>query len=163
MVLTVVSPFGDDETRSKGIEQLLEDWLESVWNVTDVPASDVKFGQKVSGILQGGTPIVLRCYVYSSLTDRMDVSGQIWTNRDAVQIDVWVSNNNTNLASREPRAIKIMTFLKDLFIINQGNMPKGIFQVDLLSANIQEDPFKNNLTHVIIKVRLTYNWNIVNI
>lgn len=164
MTLTVVSPHGDDETRTKGIEQLLEDWIESKWNIQDVPVTDVKFGQKGTNILQGGKPITLRCWTYFAPTARMDIGGQRWVKSAAVQVDVWVMNNNTSLAGREPRAIKILTFLNDIFMINQGNIEKGIFQVDeIINGHISEDPYKNNLTHVIFQLRLNYIWDIVDV
>jgi len=163
MTFIIKSPSQDDTIRTLGIEKTIENYIKDNWNVENIPVEDVKFGQHGSRILQGGKSITLRCYAYSSLPSRMDISGRRWNNRDAIQIDVYVLNNNRINNDVDTKAIKIMTFLKDLFIINQGNINKGIFQVDLLSADIQDDPFKENLTHVIIRIAAIYIWDMVEV
>jgi len=162
MTLKVQSPYLDDEIRVKGIEKTIEDWIYDNWDIADIPVTDIAFDKKGTQILQSGKSITLKCYVFHNIFSRFDISGQKWTHRDSINIDVYVLNNNKN-DSRDPRAIKILIFLKDLIMINQRTVFKGIFQLDPISANIQDDPFKNNLTNVSVKTNVTYNWNIVDL
>jgi hypothetical protein len=163
MTIKVQSPYIDDETRSKGVGNLIQDFIKDNWDVEGISLDDVKIGYDSSNILQSGKTITLKAYPYSSLEDKWEISGQRRLFRDAVQIDVYMQDNNLKYGNNDPRAVKILTFLRDLFIINQRDLQRGIFQVEKIFDNIEKDPIKKSITHIIFQIRLFYLWDMVNI
>lgn len=164
MVLTVTSPFGDDETRTKDICVILEEWISDNWDetATGILKSAIKFGFSGDQILQSGKNIVLRCYTFFSTRDRLTVDGGRWEYSDSIYIDIYVLNNNL-ATGRDPRAVKMMKFIENLCLIHQGDSSKGIFNIKLKSSTMDQDPFKTNLTHVKIGVVVNYIADIINI
>ena len=69
------SPYGDDETRSKEVSKIIEEFIESQWAVTGVASTDVAFGRYGSELLQTGKDITLRTYSIFEDVKRMTVNG----------------------------------------------------------------------------------------
>jgi hypothetical protein len=163
MTVIVSSPYLDDQTRTDDICILIENWIKDNWDetATGILKTDIKFGYAGDQILQSGKNIVLRAYVFFSTRDRMNVGGSRWQFTDSIYIDIYVLNNNL-ATGRDPRAIKMMKFIEGLCLTHQGDSTKGIYEIKLKNSVMDQDPFKNNLTHAKIGVVVTYIADVVN-
>src|SRR5678816_3156090 len=106
MPITVTSPYGDDETRTKEVSKIIEEFIEGNWNVTGVSVNDVAFGRYGDELLQTGKDITLRAYSIFENVRRMTDNGSRWEYLETIVVDIYVLNNEDNSA-RDPRAIKI--------------------------------------------------------
>lgn len=164
MTITVQSPYSGDETRSKEITVMIEEFIEDNWNQTrtTVPVTDVEFGVFGTQILQAGKPITLRAYTFFENATRMDIDGHRWRYEEGVIVDIYVLNNETNLG-RDTRAIAIKKWLDELFIIWQGKMVKGIYEMTLRGTRLDNDVEASNITRVKATVEVVYLMDIVEV
>lgn len=164
MTITVQSPYGDDQTRSKEITVMVEEFIEDNWNQTrtTVPVTDVEFGVFGTQILQSGKPITLRAYTFFEDAKRMDIDGHRWRYEEGVIVDIYVLNNETN-SGRDTRAIAIKKWLDELFIIWQGKMVKGIYEMTFRGSRLDNDVEASNITRVKATVEITYIMDIVEV
>lgn len=162
MTLTVSSPYIDDETRSKEITVMLEEFIEQEWDPakTTVPVTDVDFGVFGTMILQSGRPITLRAYTFFEDARRMDVSGHRWRYQENVIVDIYVLDNESN-SGRDPRAVAIKKWLEELLITWQGKMVKGIYEITFRGTRLDNDVRASNITRVKAEVEVVYILDIV--
>jgi hypothetical protein len=162
MTITVQSPYQNDETRTKEISQMVEEFIASQWDETKttVPASDVAFGVYGNRILQIGKDITLRAYSFFENAQRMNIDGSRWRYTESLIVDIYVLNNEID-TGRDPRAIAIKKWLDELFIIWQGKMVKGIYELTYRGARIDNDVESTSITRVKSTVDVVYIMDIV--
>jgi hypothetical protein len=162
LAIIVTSPYTDDETRDKEVAKIIEEYIENQWAVTGVASSEVAFGKFGDELLQTGKDITLRAYSIFEDLRRMTVNGSRWVYTETIVIDIYVLNNEDNSA-RDQRATKIRKWLDGLFTIHQGDMPKGVYEIDYRGARPESDPFTTNLTRIKATLDVRYILDIVEI
>lgn len=146
------SPYPDDETRTRDITKILEEFIHDNWDVQGIdPDNDVAFGKYGDELLQTGKQITLRCYTFFTSRDSNIYGRRRWFYEDGINIDVYVLNNDRD-DQRDPRAIKIMKWLEELITSHEGDMTKGIDKILLRSSDLRSDPFNSRLTHAVVSV-----------
>jgi len=162
MTIIVSNPYPDDETRTKEVSKIIEEFIESQWAVTSIPASDVAFGRYGNELLQTGKDITLRAYSIFEDVKRMTINGSRSEYLETIVVDIYVLNNE-DLSARDPRAIKIRKWLDGLFVMRQGDMPKGIYEVDYRGARPESDPFNPNITRIKATMDVRYILDVVEV
>ena len=162
MTLVVSSPYGDDETRTKEVSKIIEEFIESQWAVTGIASSDVAFGRYGSELLQTGKDITLRAYSIFEDVKRMTINGSRNEYLETIVVDIYVLNNE-DLSARDPRATKIRKWLDGLFAMHQGDMPKGIYEIDYRGARPESDPFNPNITRVKAVLDVRYILDVIEV
>jgi len=157
MVLTVKNPFTDDETRAKPVEKIIEDIIESNWDAvkTTVNVDDVAFGFFGNKILQSGKEITLRAYSIFEDLPPIDITRNRREYFHTLIIDIYVLSNERD-DQRDPRAIAIMKWLDELFIIIGDVSQRGIYEMNYRGARMDPDPESSNITRVKAMLDLRY-------
>lgn len=162
MPFELKSPYQDDnQTRTKTIGEILEKWIEDNWNVEDVPVDDIAFGKYGDELLSSGKSITLRCFTFHTLRNPYTVEWRRWDYQDAVNIDVYVLNNERT-DGRDPRAIKTMKWLEEL-IADKENFPVGIYEKKLFSSDLRADPINTRFSHAVVAVLVKYLADVVEV
>src|SRR4249919_1467297 len=110
MTIIVTSPYSDDETRTKEVSKIIEEFIESQWAVTGIPSSDVAFGRYGNELLQTDKDITLRAYSIFEDVKPMTINGSRLEYLETIVVDIYVLNNE-DLSARDPRATKIRKWL----------------------------------------------------
>ncbi len=103
MPFTITSPYGDDQTRTKQIPKILEEFITANWNQTKtgVAVGDIAFNTTGDKILHSSKDITLKAYnIFKNITP-LDVSRRRRRVVETVIIDVYVLNNNDDAAREE--------------------------------------------------------------
>lgn len=142
----LVSPYTDDLTRTTDIEKIVEQFIKDNWDQTKttVALTKIKFGQWADAILSGQSDIALRVETVFNGSNAIDIASRRWEWTAYLNIDVFVLNNNTN-QSYDVRAMRIMKFLEELFIVKQGDDYKGIYSFRFRAAQAMPDPDQKNI------------------
>jgi len=162
MTIIASNPYPDDETRTKDISKIIEEFIESEWDITGISITDVAFGRYGNELLQTGKDITLRAYSIFEDVKPMTINGSRSEYLETIIIDIYVLNNE-DLSARDPRATKIRKWLDGLFVMRQGDMPKGIHQVDYRGARPESDPFNPNITRIKVTVDVRYILDVIEV
>lgn len=155
MPATLTSPYPDDETRTKLTEKIIEEFIEANWDNTraGVDKAKIAFGKHPTDLLTTDKPITLRCDWFYT---KRNIMGPTRTEFiDWHKIQVYVNNPELN-TGRDPRAVKILKYLEEMIITNQGDMPKGLYEWILEESGVRPDPEKRNLSVVEITAHVKY-------
>ena len=165
MVLTIQSPFSDDETLTGDVGQLVEQFIKDNWSVSGILTTDIRWGYGGDQILQSGKNIVLKAYPYFQRKTPITINGSRIEVVDSILVDVYTMNNNlpNDLIGRDPNAVKILKFLDSLFLINQGTHYKGIYDFKPADGVIQPDEVKKSNSHLMYRLEVRYIIDVVNV
>lgn len=163
LVLTVKSPYADDETRTKEISKILEEFLYANWDqtATTVSRNDIAFGKRGDQMLETDKAITLRAYSFWEKVTRLTVDGSRREYEEGQMIDVYVMDNENNDGGRDSRAVAIRKWFDKIFSLYQGTPLKGIYELDYQGAGLSVDPFKGNVTRVKARLFVRYILDIV--
>lgn len=166
MPFTLQSPYGDDETRTKDISKIMEEFIETNWDQTKTGVvvtganGQVAFGVYGDQILQSGKPITLRVYPFFEDVVSLDVANRRQEFVEYLTIDVYVLNNAL-MRQRDSRAVAIKKWFDELFITRAGNIPKGIYDLQYRGSRVDIDVENTNITRVKARIDVRYVGDIV--
>lgn len=157
MVIVVKSPYADDETRTKLVAKIIEEFIQGNWDAvrTTVGVDDVAWGKFGNQMLESGKEITLRAYSIFENVKRLDLHGNRREYLETLVIDIYILNNEID-TQRDPRAIAIMKWLDELFIRFEGVSFRGIYEMEYRGARVESDPVRDNMTRVKATVDVRY-------
>jgi len=160
----IVNPYDNDLTRSTDIEKIVEQFIKDNWDQTKttVALSKIKFGQWSDAILSGQTEITLKVLTKINAGNTIELTSKRWKWTAFVDINISVLNNATN-QSYDVRAMNIMKFLEELFILNQGESYQGVYSFIFRTAVRAPDIEHKNIDNRKISIIATYIGDITQI
>lgn len=168
MALILKSPYSDDEVLTDGdSSKVVENYIKEQMILNPIsgidPETKIKWGEYGQEILSSGRPITLRCWVYLQDSQPLTPGGGRYQFTDNMNIEIWVVNpDSIGRYGRDPRAFKLMNWIREFIIVNQNKEHKGIFELRWRFGNVENDSVKPDLTKVRLTIQSIYVGDIIN-
>lgn len=167
MALILKNPYSDDEVlttgdSSKVVEALLRSELlaDPISGINS--ETKIGWGEYGQEILSSGKPISLRCSVYLQDSERLTPGGYRYQFTDNMNIDIFIVNpDSIGRFGRDPRAYKLMHWIRQFIITNQNKEFKGIFELRWRFGNIENDSTRPDITRARLTIQSIYVGDIV--
>jgi hypothetical protein len=156
MVIKLKSPYNDDETRTKRVAKVVEDWIKDNWSLSGIDVDSIGWGIPLRLMDQSGKDIILKINTFHSSMKPYVYGGGRWMFTDNMLLDCYIVDRESNMGGDDPRAVLIQKYLEEKVIINQSESVKGIYTLTPKGFNITPDDVRVDLTRVMGQLDAVY-------
>lgn len=160
MPIKLTSPYPDDRTRREKVSDILLQWIKDNWNDTWsltnwVIKNDIAFFEHPTDNLKSKATATANAYSFWTGRRRMTPDGNRIEYVDKVKIEFYIEQPKKNYGGRDPRAVNIQKYLEEVITVFQGDMPFGIYEMNLEESDVRDDPAERNrnIAYALVEVK----------
>lgn len=157
------NPYPGSEILTKDIGQILEEFLQDQWTLSDtgLTENDIAWGGSGLVLEKRRKNITIRAYqIFMDIRD-MALGGAKNDYFELWRIDVFVRDTKTT-TERSPKLFKILKHIENIFLSNKtGLQSKGISSVNLYNIQPVENPDSDDVYHGVCSIEIRYVMDLV--